>query len=228
MVAEQIGPQGKEGQRTNTTEGAETESTKHKTQSVWHGPVVYVDSVYDTVIEISHNSTRIPAFIFTKSKKYAAQREYRFAVMHQGADEEIVDLQISGMMKDSLNLTQYGLVRKAPVPLNAGRTGKSQPCQKPEKPPTPKQELTTTRNQSTKREERRWETRDPDGQVLSSDSEIREAVQERTVTQRRDMDQDDCQSRTGNGNDETKPKLITAEIPETKGIWRQGIMTKKL
>ena len=116
MVAEQIGPQGKDGSMRGTTEGAEGPLTKHKLQWVMHGPVVYTDQVYDTLTRDFDERTRVAAFIFTKSTKYAAQREYRFAVLNEGAGEETVLLRISGMMRDALQRTEGGLIRNTPAP----------------------------------------------------------------------------------------------------------------
>ena len=43
MVTEQIGPLGKEAWSTGTSDGAAGVRTKHKSQWVIHGPVVYTD-----------------------------------------------------------------------------------------------------------------------------------------------------------------------------------------
>ena len=185
MVADQIGPRG-EGSIRNTTEGAETEPSKYKTQWVFHGPVVYVDNVYETLAGLTDNRARMTASIFTKSKKYEAQREYRFAVLNWGAEEETVTIQISGMMKDALKQTQHGLVRSAPVPLNPAATDKGGSSQEEAKPPTPTHWQSTSRHRSTERKEWRWETKGPDGQMLSSNREVSESAQEQTVTQRLD------------------------------------------
>ena len=96
MVAEQIGPQGKHGWLEQTTKGVEAERTKHKVQQVIHGPVIYKDQVYDALAEESDGVGRLTAAIFTNSTKYAGQREYRFAVLNDGADDETVLLRISG------------------------------------------------------------------------------------------------------------------------------------
>ena len=120
MVAEQIGPRGEEGSFNSATGGTATEKTKHKTQWVMHGPVVYTDSVYDTLDEITDSSYRMAALLFTKGKDHAAQKEYRFVVLSEGAVEETVILQISGMMRDALKQGEHGLVRHARVPLKSG------------------------------------------------------------------------------------------------------------
>ena len=222
MVAEQLGPQGKNGLIRDTTEGAETEPRKCKIQSVWHGPVVYVDNVYEALAKISDSRTRIAAFIFTKETKYAAQREYRFAVLNDGVGEETVQLRISGMMKDALNLTPYGLVRQAPVPLNTVVADKSQTNQDTGDSPTPTHKRTTKRHRSIERQERRWETRSLDGQVLSSDSELREVVREQTADQDQDLVRDNFEGTTSNGEGKKMPPLATAECPEATGDLEAG------
>ena len=183
MVAEQIGPQGQEGLLRDTTEDSETEPTTHKTQLVLHGPVVYVDSVYDAIEAITDNRARLAASVFTKGKQYAAQREYRFAVLNEGAEENTVVLQISGMMRDSLERSEHGLVRTPPVPLSTDASRGSQSLQGKEESRTLKDRRTIRRERSTEREERRWETKDTEGKVLSSESDMRESVKERIVTE---------------------------------------------
>ena len=175
MVAEQIGPRGKDGSLRDTTSGAETEKTIHKTQWVWHGPVVYVESVYDTLNAITDIRHRIAATIFTKSIHHAPQKEYRFAVLNEGADEETVILQISGMMRDSLKTTEHGLVRHKPVPLITGIEGEAESSNKDNATSTPTAKKATRRTKVAEREEWKLETKGQDGQVLSSEGGLRES-----------------------------------------------------
>ena len=183
MVAEQIGPRGQDGSRRDTSDGAETEKTTHKTQWVMHGPVVYTDSVYHALDGITDNNHRMAALLFTKGRKHAAQKEYRFVVLNEGDEEETVILQISGMMRDALKQTEHGLIRHPPVPLNT--------CERPENAPhkstyetsKPIVKRRTTRLKSAEREEWKFEVRGSDGEVLSSDTGLRESVKEKTVTQ---------------------------------------------
>ena len=187
MVSEQIGPQGQDGWLRDTTEGAETEGTKHRNQMVLHGPVVYVHSVYDALEAHTDNRARMAAFIFTKSKKYAAQREYRFAVLNEGAKEETIVLHISGMMRDALGPSERGLIRTPAAPL---RSVENQPISNPQKEYATQRltSKTKTRNvKSAEREVHRWETRNPDGSLIDSDSVIRESVKEELETQRYDF-----------------------------------------
>ena len=114
MVAEQVGPQGSDGWLKDITDGPDGERTTHKTQWVLHGPVVYTDAVYRELTRDSDPRAKIAAAIFTKSAEYAAQREYRFAVLSEGNDDETVLLRISGMMRDALYRRDGGLVRFPP------------------------------------------------------------------------------------------------------------------
>ena len=198
MVADQLGPQLSEGSLTNSTGGVETEETKHKTQWVLHGPVVYTDSVYELLEGITNNEQRVAAQMFVKDREYAAQQEYRFVVLNEGAEQETVILRISGMMTDALKQTAHGLVRHARVPLS------SEAELETEKPPArvegPKSvaKQATARRRSAKREEWRFEARGPDGEVLSSDGGARESVKEQTVTWSQESEGDESHKPTHN------------------------------
>ena len=182
MVAEQVGPKGQEGSLRDTTEGSETEKTTHKTQWVMHGPVVYTDSVLHALDGITDNKHRLAASIFTKGRGHAPQREYRFAVLNEGADEESVILQISGMMRDALKPSEHGLVRPAPIPLNTDALGTGGPSESTKERDTAIVKQATTRQRSAEREEWKLEVRGPGGEVLSSEGGVRQSVRERSVT----------------------------------------------
>ena len=183
MVVEQIGPKGKDGWLRDTTEGAEGPRTNHKLQWVMHGPVVYTDQVYDELTRDLDERTRVAAYVFTKSTEYAAQREYRFAVLNEGAEEETVLLKISGMMRDALKPAEGGLLRTPPTETGPGKVDHKEF----ESPLTadvgPTLRWTTRTERLTEREQTLWETRTPDGQVVSSEGEHREKISERIVTQ---------------------------------------------
>ena len=190
MVAEQIGPQGQDGWLRDTTEGAEGPRSRHKTQWVIHGPVVYTDQVYDDLEHDFDDRTRVAAFIFTKSTKYAAQREYRFAVLNEGNDEDTVLLRISGMMRDSLKRTGRGLTRSAPKSAEADKDDEPESPSRTNEGPKPIYRRRTMTERLTEREEIRQETRDEDGLVRSSEGKSQEHVKERTVTQELPLDDD--------------------------------------
>lgn len=205
MVAEQVGPQGKDGTLRDTTESAEGPQTKHKLQCVIHGPVVYTDQVYESLARDLDGRERLAAQIFTKNTKYAAQREYRFAVLNGGNAEETVRLSISGMMRDALTRTEQGLIRTAPsqsdtsedndVHSSSPKNGKLKPIDV----------RRTTTERVTEREERRSETRTEDGQLLSSEGKRRERVKESIETQELRQDDDESNSMSSIIGDDDVP-----------------------
>ena len=207
MVTEQLGPQSKDSWKQGAIGEGKTVRTKHSTQWILHGPVVYADRLYDTLTRDGDEATRLAASIFTKSATHAAQREYRFAILCNRIVTEKEFLTISGMMRDALQPTTLGLVRPAPMPLDA-------PANKEEPAPPSVNGSTkllyqrgTARERVTQREETRWETRAADGKILSSKSEQREDVRERTVT--RDWDEaercDDATESMGQENEYGAP-----------------------
>ena len=194
MVTEQIGPQGKDGWIKQTTKGAEAERTKHRLQWVIHGPVVYTDQVYDTVAGENEGMERLAASIFTKSTKYAAQREYRFAVLNEGAAEETLLLHISGMMRDALKRTEGGLIRTPPPPTKGSEDHEAKASPQENGTWTPTYQRATLTERLTEWQETSSETRTPEGQVKSSESERRESVTEMVVTEERRSDDEDFQA----------------------------------
>ena len=182
MVTEQIGPKGKDAWLTGTSDGAAGARTKHKHQWVIHGPVVYTDRLYDMLAGEEDEVRRMAACLFAKPMTHAAQREYRFVVMNGGAPEETAQLKISGMMRDSLKSTKSGFVRRSPAPAEKiGEDGAVLP--RGIKSSTKEQyKGATLKERKEEREERRLETRTSDGQVVSSDIERRESVEEKSAT----------------------------------------------
>ena len=78
---------------------------------VLHGPVLYVDEPYRTIEMAEEGWPQICSMIFAKSRTYAAQREYRFALLSMRADvDDVVDLPVSGMMRDCLESVKAPLV----------------------------------------------------------------------------------------------------------------------
>ena len=219
MVSEQIGPQGKIGWFKQTTDGAEAERTEHKVQWVIHGPVVYTDQVFDTVAEAGDGMERLAASIFTKSTKYAAQREYRFAVLGEGAHQETLLLQISGMMRDALERTEGGLVRTPPLLVAAAEDNgpKASPQNSGAQTPTHKRKVTTERQ--TEWREARWESRTSDGKVMSSEGERQESVKERVVTQEYETDDD---ASPAIGNSEAIGEIAGAGLPKPQPVQESG------
>ena len=181
MVTEQIGPRGKDAWLTGTSNGAAGARTKHRNQGVIHGPVVYTDRLYDMLTGEEDEVRRMAACLFAKPMTHAAQREYRFVVLNGGATEETVLLKISGMMRDALTQTEGGLIRPSPAPAETvGEDGALLP--RPVKgSATERYRRATVKERKEEREETRLETRNSDGQVVSSDIKRRERVEEKVA-----------------------------------------------
>ena len=190
MVIEQIGPQGDDGWMTDKTGGIDHEPTKHKSQFVIHGPVVYKDSVYDYIDDAPDEMTRLVRSVFTKSTEYAAQREYRFAVMNEGASQKSVILQVSGMMRDALNRTDHGLVRHAPVAAETVGESNTEPSATPGQSSRLLSRQATVTKKQRQWEEMKWTTTQG-GKATSSDSERVDTFDETSVVQvERPLDKD--------------------------------------
>lgn len=188
MVTEQIGPQGKEGWLTGTSDGTVGAKTKHKIQWVIHGPVIYTDRLYDMLTRESDEVKRLAATLFAKPATHAAQREYRFVVINEGATDETVLLKTSGMMRDALRPAEGGLIRPSPLPADTlGEDGLVLP-RVMKTSTTPRYKRRTVTEEEKEREETRWEIKSADGQVVSSDIKRRESVKKRVATQDLDIE----------------------------------------
>ena len=182
MVIETLGPQGEDAWLNHSVGGKEVGRTNHLVQQVIHGPVMYTDGVYDFLSDPVDNFKKMIALIFTKNEKFAAQREYRFAILNGGADQETVLLPISGMMRDSLKLTESGLIRIAPSRSATAENDSSETPSMSNSTPKLVSKRSTKTNRLTSAKESRLETRTPEGQVLSSEGERQEQVLESVVT----------------------------------------------
>ena len=86
-----------------TFTGFKTVEVQRRTQMIVHGPMLYVDDPYRCISEAEIGWDKICSMIFVKSSEYAAQKEYRFAVLSIKKDiGKVFDLPVSGMMKDCL------------------------------------------------------------------------------------------------------------------------------
>ena len=182
MVTEQVGPLGKEAWSTGTIDGKAGARTKHKSQWIIHGPVVYTDELYEKIVGEEDEVKRMAACLFAKPVTHAAQREYRFVVLNGGASDETQLLNISGMMRDSLAPTEGGLIRPSPaLAETVGEDGA--PLPRPmESSTTQRYKRATVTERKEQTEERRLETRTSDGEVISSEVDRREKVEERVAT----------------------------------------------
>ena len=102
MVAQQLGPRGKEVTLNSKFEEERFEST-HRNQLIIHGPVVYTANAFDLTARAASGGERTFLPVFAKDIRYADQREYRFAIWtNEEPDEEYVDLRVSKAMRGAL------------------------------------------------------------------------------------------------------------------------------
>ena len=170
-ACEHIGASGDPGPVTGTFHGFKAYKVYRTSQIVLHGPVLYLDSPYRCIEEASPGWEKICSMIFVKSREYAAQREYRFAMLSVPADAgEVVDLPVSGMLRDSL-------LPAASLPdVNTTDPVKAVPDDRvADKPRETSRGYTYTRRR-VRRESGNWSGAGPDSQRM------REDVVEETVT----------------------------------------------
>ena len=79
MAAEQIGPRGRTLTLRSTADG-QMFGTPHRSQTVYHGPVVYADDPYRRLESASSVLEFTLLLIFMKPAAHRAQREYRFGM----------------------------------------------------------------------------------------------------------------------------------------------------
>ena len=109
MAAEQVGPRGRTVLLRNTVDGR-TFCTTHRSQMVYHGPVVYPDDPSGRLERASSDLEVMLLPIFMKHAAHRAQREYRFAVWaEEEPNEDRVDLEVSPALIDAVQKP-----RKAP------------------------------------------------------------------------------------------------------------------
>lgn len=111
MVAEQLGPQGKEEEMKHSFDEIHR-STFHRNQIIYHGPVIYVEDPYTAISNASSKVEFIFRSIFVKGLKFQDQREYRFAIWsEQEPSAETVDLDVSFAMLGSMRERVEGPVQ---------------------------------------------------------------------------------------------------------------------
>ena len=111
-ICEHIGVTGKAAPMSGKFHGFRTVETHRTAQVVVHGPVLYVDDPYGCIAETELGWARLCSMIFVKSRTYATQNEYRFAMMSVFPEVgEVFDLPMSGSMRDCLEPVRF------PVPV---------------------------------------------------------------------------------------------------------------
>ena len=99
MVMDQLGPL---GQAMTLNHQFANEVTQHDGQTVFHGPVAYVDDPYDYFAESTTPLERLLRPLFVKRADYKHQREYRFVVWDEGEPEEAPkELKVSRAMLET-------------------------------------------------------------------------------------------------------------------------------
>ena len=145
MMADQVGTQGRKGNLSHSS----SIKSLHDTQYVYHGPVYYTDDVFEFLKSRESDPLYSIYPLFVKDSQYKEQREYRF-VLHceTPVQEQYLDLQISGMIRDSLapfhstSSVQFKTTDDTQV---------SQPSQTVAEPTLQKQTTTKTRRTSENR-----------------------------------------------------------------------------
>jgi len=102
MVAEQVGPQGRRVLLRSTVD-RHAFRTAHRSQTVYHGPVVYADDPERRLESASSVLELALLRVFMKSVAHRGQREYRFAVWVDGEPgRDRVDLEVSPALLDAM------------------------------------------------------------------------------------------------------------------------------
>ncbi len=102
MAAEQAGPRGRIVVLRNSVEGRSF-CTAHKSQTVYHGPVVYLDNPVRRLEGASSELELSLLLVFLKDAARRPQREYRFAVWAEDDPAEaVLDLDVSPALVDAM------------------------------------------------------------------------------------------------------------------------------
>ena len=80
MVAEQLGPRGKTTYFNHTFDDIPRLRTEHTVQTLFHGPVIYVDDVHSAITSAATPLETALLPLFVKATECRDQREYRFAI----------------------------------------------------------------------------------------------------------------------------------------------------
>ena len=169
-VCEHIGATGKPAPMTGAFQGFKTFQMHRTPQVVLHGPVLYVDDPYRCLTQAEVGWEQICSMIFVKSREYAAQKEYRFAMLSIRPEAgEVFNLPVSGMLRDCL------LPPQSPLGVVTGPVTMARDEQKP-----PEQRETnrgyTYRRRRVRRQTGNWRDSQP------GSARTKEEIVEETVT----------------------------------------------
>ena len=113
MAAEQAGPRGRIVLLRSTVEGR-TLCTAHKSQTVYHGPVFYVNDPVRRLESASSELELSLLLVFLKDAARRAEREYRFLLWAEDEPaEDVLDLDVSAALVDAMR-------KPRPEPEGAG------------------------------------------------------------------------------------------------------------
>ena len=102
MVAEQARPRGRIVLLRSAVEGR-TFSAAHKSQTVYYGPVAYLDDPCRRLESASSELELALLLVFVKPAVHHAQREYRFVVWAEDEPaEDVLDLDVSPALVDAM------------------------------------------------------------------------------------------------------------------------------
>ena len=121
MAAQQVGPHGRVVVMRRTVE-SEAPLTVHRSQVVYHGPVIYSRTPRQRLDRASSVREFALLLVFMKHAQYRAQREYRFAVWAEDEPrQDWVELEVSAALLKAVQKQRQEPDRK--VVLSAGATG---------------------------------------------------------------------------------------------------------
>lgn len=118
MVAEQLGPQGQVENLNHSFDEIVKTRTSHRSQVIYHGPVIYVDDPYVMISNASSKAEFILRSNFVKGVEFQDQREYRFVILTEDEPSaETVDLDVSFAMLGAMQERLEGPTQLAPPAL---------------------------------------------------------------------------------------------------------------
>ena len=140
MVAEHLSPQGQRVTLTHRLGDQEGIETEYSSQTVFHGPVIYVPDPYDLINNLHSDLERVICPIFVKRIKHRDQREYRFAIWTEKEPiDDCVDIPISLAMRGSMRKSGVRDSPEATVPRRAGQPSAATPISTPDPDETAEQ-----------------------------------------------------------------------------------------
>lgn len=107
MTACQLGPQCRDVEWTMRFGKHNSQPRSLRSQTVFHGPVIYTDDVYRDVSGASSDLKQLLLPVFTKHRKYCYEREYRFFIFSEAEPTvDCVDLRVPLDVMATIRLTK--------------------------------------------------------------------------------------------------------------------------